>query len=146
MTDTLPRATARDVNTPARGLDKSNDLRIVEQDKIPVLVGVAKNVASWRVACEAAMAAPGVLVIADETVLVGARLAQRPEQAVQVASAVRDALRLRTADSSVIVACDGSVVTLSGRATGSLDKSAAGVAAWSVPGVGSVQNWIRAGA
>jgi osmotically-inducible protein OsmY len=136
----------RVATTTAGGLpgspDESRPLHTVEQDDVPALTGVAANLTAWREARDAALGAPGVIVVADESDLVGARSAQHPEHALQVAHAVLEKLRLLNSHCSVLVACNGSVVTLSGRA-GELDKRAAGVAAWSVPGVGYVQNWIR---
>ncbi|MGN6445995.1 BON domain-containing protein [Amnibacterium sp.] len=118
-------------------------VRISESDGIRTVRGVVPDTATWSRMRDRLVAGMPSAAIADLTELVGARPRRRAEAAEAVARAVQDALHLAGSDATVLVSCDGSVVTLVGRAADARDRAVAGRAAWSTPGVRLVQNWIR---
>ena len=150
MIETMPRTTPErlrsgasgDDTTPGAGAGAPGRVRTVLHDGVVVLEGTIPDVRSWSVARDAALRAPGA-VVADMTVLAGARARRNPERSEAVARAVQAALLRSGADTAVLVCCDGPVVTLRGRCGTRQDRSVATIAAWTVSGVGSVQNWIR---
>ncbi|MBW4041487.1 MAG: BON domain-containing protein [Acidobacteria bacterium] len=117
-------------------------VRTVVQDGVAVLVGTVPDVRSWALARDAAVVHPGA-VVADLTVLDGVRPRVHPERSIEVARAVQSAVVRAAIDASVLVSCDGGIATLWGCSPTRQDKDVVTIAAWGVPGVGYVQNWIR---
>ena len=66
-----------------------------------------------------------------------------PERSIAVARAVQAAIVRSGIDASVLVSCDGGIATLWGCSPTRQDKDVVTIAAWGVPGIGHVQNWIR---
>lgn len=146
MIETTPTAAAerprvdatRDVITP----ESIGPVRTVVQNGVAVLVGTVPDVPSWASARDAAVETPGAAV-ADLTVLPGVRPRVHPERSIAVARTVQAAILRAGIDASVLVSCDGGIATLWGWSATRQDKDIVAIAAWGVPGVGSVQNWIR---
>jgi len=116
-------------------------VRTTVEDGVVVLVGTVPDMASWAVARDAALRTPRT-AIADLTVLPRVRPCLHPEQAKAVARAVQATITRTGIDASVLVHCDGAIATLWGRAATRQDRAIATAAAWSVPGIDSVQNWV----
>jgi osmotically-inducible protein OsmY len=146
MIETMPRtATERphsDLPGDGTPIGTRRDVRTVVRDGVLVLVGTAPDTRSWTLARDAALRSPAA-VVADLTVLPCARARRDPERAMVVARAVQAAVLRSGLDVSVLVSCDGPVTTLWGCCATREGRRVATVAAWSVPGVGYVQNWIR---
>jgi osmotically-inducible protein OsmY len=146
MIETSPRTTTERPLSDALGDDTTpgaaGRVQTVMHDGVVALVGTVSDVRSWTIARDAALRLPGA-VVADMTVRAGVRARRYPERSETVARAVHAALLHSGADTSVLVCCDGPVVTLWGRCATRQDRSVATIAAWAVPGIGFVQNWIR---
>ena len=128
----------------------------VARDGLLVLGGTTAGVSSWSSACDAALRIPGVLAIADQTVAASAS-APAPGsgpgpgpgpmgRTLVVARALHDLITDSRLDAEVLVECEGTRVTLWGRAADAATRSAITRCAWSVTGVRGVQNWMRSAA
>jgi hypothetical protein len=146
MIETSPRAATErpepDTSGDPIAPEAAGPVRTVVQDGVTVLVGTLPDVRSWASARDTAVQRPGA-VVADLTALTGVRPRLHPERSIAVARAVQTAIVRSGIDASVLVSCDGGIATLWGCSPTRQDKGVVTVAAWGVPGIDAVQNWIR---